>query len=433
MRIAYLDCSTGISGDMTLAALIDAGIDADAIRAGIASLRLPGVELRTESVMKCGFRATYVRVEHPEQHAHRHLSDIVRIIDAADALTPPQKELARRIFHAVAEAEAHVHGSTVEKIHFHEVGAIDSIVDIVGAAIGLDLLGAERIECSPLPTGRGQVTIAHGVCTVPTPGTAELLKGVPLVDVPVEAELTTPTGAAIVREVVDRFGPLPEMTVEAIGYGAGTRDLPGRANVLRLFVGTEHAAPETDRVVLLETNLDDVTGETIGYTKQKLLSAGALDAYSVPIQMKKDRPGVMLAVIAPAAHAERLETIVFDETGTFGIRRSFVDRSKRARAEHMVNTPWGPVRGKIGWQPAANSRRVFTPEFEDCARVASEQNIPLRDVYRAALAGFDRSEQKSLAAGDTGASALPTVQHHHDHDHEHHHHHDHDHDHDHDH
>ena len=390
MRIAYFDCSTGISGDMTLGALIDAGVDADAIRAGIDSLDLAGVRLQTEAVVKAGFRATHVRVEHPEQHAHRHLSHIVQLIDGADSVTSKQKELAKRIFAALGEAEATVHGSTIEKVHFHEVGAIDSIVDIVGAAIGLDRLGVDQIVCSSIPTGRGQIRIAHGICTVPAPGTAELLKGIPLRDVPVEAELTTPTGAAIVKTVVDRFGALPDMTVEAIGYGAGTRDLPDRANVLRLFVGSATTSPETDRVFLLETNLDDLSPEIVGYTKQKLLAAGALDVYSTAIQMKKDRPGVILSIISRPGDVEALESILFDETATFGIRRHVLERSKRARKPHTVATPWGPVQGKLGWRSAGQS--VFTPEFEDCARIAAEQGVPLRDVYRAAESGFEREE-----------------------------------------
>ena len=222
---------------MTLAALIDLGVDLDAIQAGIDSLGLPGVSLNVSTVIKGGFRATYVRVEHPEQHAHRHLADIEEILERADRVSEPQKELARRIFHAVARAEATVHGSTMDRVHFHEVGAIDSIVDIVGAAIGFDLLGADQIVCSRIPTGYGQIKIDHGICTVPAPGTAELLKGIPLAHVPVEAELTTPTGAAIVATLVDRFDHLPEMTIESIGYGAGTRDFPQRANLLRVFVG----------------------------------------------------------------------------------------------------------------------------------------------------------------------------------------------------
>lgn len=424
MRIAYLDCSTGISGDMTLGALIDAGVDAAAIRAGIDSLGLPGVRLVIAHVMRCGFRATHVRVEHPEQHAHRHLSDIVKIIDAAKALTAPQRSLAKDIFTAVAKAEAKVHGSTVEKVHFHEVGAIDSIVDIVGAAIGFDLLGADQIVASAVPTGRGQVRIAHGVCTVPTPGTAELLKGIPLVNVPVEAELTTPTGAAILATVVDRFGPLPDMTLEQIGYGAGTKDFPDRANALRLLVGTATVRSESDQVFVLETNLDDISGEIIGYTKQKLFAAGALDVFTTSIQMKKDRPGILLSVICPPADRERIEAILFSETATFGVRRHLVERSKRARQECEVETPWGPVRGKLGWRGGGD--QVFTPEFESCAALASRHGVTLREIYRAAESAH--AQGRSRSAAEPAVPPATPIAHTHDHDHPH----DHDHDHRHD-
>jgi len=420
VKIAYFDCSMGIAGDMTLAALIDAGIDAATIRAGIDSLGLEGVELLTESVIKGGFRATYVRVEHPEQHAHRHLSDITTMIDAADAISPKQKELAKQIFAAVAAAEARVHGSTIDKVHFHEVGAIDSIVDIVGAAIGFDLLNADLILSSPIPTGRGQINIDHGICTVPAPGTAELLKGIPLADVAVDAELTTPTGAAIIKTMVDRFTPLPAMTIDEVGYGAGTKDFPQRANLLRLFVGTAAITPDSDQVCLLETNLDDVTAEVIGYTKQKLLEAGALDVYTTSIQMKKDRPGVVISVICRPADADALESIVFDETGTLGIRRHVLQRSKRSRQGHTVETPWGTVEGKLSSRAGEQPR--FTPEFEACARLAAENGIPIRDIYRAAEAAF--------MVTPTPAIATPRP---HDHDHEHDHEHDHDHDHEHDH
>jgi len=416
VRILYLDCSTGISGDMALGALIDAGVDAETIREGIDSLGIPEVTFSTETVIKGGFRATYVRVEHPEQHAHRHLSDITALIDNASAISPEQKDLATRIFRAVATAEATVHGSTIEKVHFHEVGAIDSIVDIVGAAIAFDLLGAERIISSPVPTGRGQVKIAHGICTLPAPGTAELLKGVPLVDVPVEAELTTPTGAAILTTLVDGFAALPEMTVETIGYGAGTRDLPGRANVLRVLVGTAAVSAKTDQVMLLETNLDDVAPEIVAYAKKQLLDAGALDVFTTPIQMKKNRSGVMLSVLCRPPEAERFETILFNETNTFGIRRSLVQRSKRLRREETVTTPFGPVKGKLGWR--TGERPCFVPEFDDCARIAGEVGVPLREVYRAAEANFVESRiVPPESSPPTFAADSPVHDHDHDHDH----------------
>ncbi len=452
MRVAYLDCSTGISGDMTVAALIDAGIDVETIRVAIDSLGLPRVRLTTQTVMRCAFRAVHLKIEHPEQHAHRHLADIVKIIDGARAVTSRQKDLAKRIFRAIAEAEAKVHGTTVEKIHFHEVGAIDSIVDIVASAVGFDLLGADEIVCSPVPTGRGQVRIAHGVCAVPTPGTAELLKGVPLTDVPVDFELTTPTGAAILKTIVSRFGPLPPMTIEQIGYGAGTKDLPDRANVLRLVVGTAGDSPQSDWVLVLETNLDDVSAETIGYAKQKLLAAGALDVFSAGIQMKKDRPGTLLSVLCRLADGERLEGILFSETATFGVRRHVVERHKRLRRMLSLETPWGQVAGKLG---SLGASVVFTPEFDDCAKLAAHFAVPLRDVYRAAEFAFEQNKSTHLAelssAGNvepvhsTGGrdAGAPDKVHEHSHDHDHPHDHDHahgqdqdhsdDHDHDHDH
>lgn len=431
MRVAYLDCSTGISGDMTVAALIDAGVDAQAIRAAVDSLGLPGVKLTTHQVMRCAFRALHLSVEHPEQHAHRHLSDIVKIISAAKGLTERQKDSARRIFEAIAKAEARVHGTTVEKIHFHEVGAIDSIVDIVATAVGFDLLGVEEMIASRIPTGRGQVRIAHGVCQVPTPGTAELLVGIPLVDVPIDAELTTPTGAAILKTLVQRFGPLPEMTIERVGYGAGTKEFPDRANILRLIVGTTAACTDSDQVFVLETNLDDVSGEVIGFTKLRLLAAGALDVFSTSIQMKKDRPGNLLSVLCRPADRDRIEAILFSETATFGIRRHLVDRSKRHRIACTVNTSWGPVEGKLG---GIGRSVVFTPEFESCAKLATQYAVPLRDVYLAAERAFDQ-DQESLAA-KLGAPPQPAAgteapEHDHSHDHSHDHHHDHSHDHDH--
>jgi uncharacterized protein (TIGR00299 family) protein len=444
VRIAYLDCSTGISGDMTVAALIDAGVDPQALRAAIGSLGLPGVKLTTQSVMRCAFRAVHLTVEHPEQHAHRHLAEIVKLIDGAAAVTPRQKATAKQVFGAIAVAEAKVHGTTVEKIHFHEVGAIDSIVDIVAAAVGFDLLGVDEIISSPVPTGHGQVRIAHGVCTVPTPGTAELLVGIPLVDVPVNAELTTPTGAAILKTLVTRFGALPGMSIDRVGYGAGTKDFPDRANVLRLIVGDASRTSNSDQVFVLETNLDDVSGETIGYAKQKLLAAGALDVYAAAIQMKKDRPATLLSVLCRPEDRERLEDILFAETATFGIRRHLVERSKRRRASCELETRWGPVTGKLG---GIGTSVVFTPEFDSCAKVAAQYAVPLRDVYRAVDLAFERNKHALLAKlespDDTGATTVDHPPHDrghshdhshdpgHSHDHADDHSHDHEHDHDH--
>lgn len=403
MRIAYLDCVCGISGDMTLAALIDAGVDLEQIVRGIDSLGLPDVQLHVETVVKGGFRALQIEVEHPEQHAHRHLADITKLIEEAEELTKSQKKLALKIFQHIAEAEARVHGTTLDKIHFHEVGAIDSIVDIVGVAIGFDLLGVDEVISSPVPTGRGRIEIAHGICPVPAPGTAELLIGIPLVDLPVEAELTTPTGAAILKALVTRYSALPEMTVEAIGYGAGGRDFPDRANLLRLFVGESTTLPESDEVIQLETNLDDVSPEVIGYTKQKLFEAGAVEVFTTPIQMKKNRPGVLLSVLCRPSDMDQMEDIIFTETATFGIRRSLMQRSKRSRQSCVIETPIGQLHGKLGWRHG--ERPLFTPEFESCAKIASERRIPIREVYRTAEQAFTEH--------------LEAVFEQHDHDHDH--------------
>lgn len=422
MKIAHLDCSTGISGDMTVASLLDCGVDQHALVQAVESLQLPDVRLVVEPTIKSGFRATRIRIEHPEQHAHRHLADIRRIIDGSDVLSASQKSLAVRIFEAIGAAEAHVHGTSIDAVHFHEVGAIDSIVDIVASAVGFDLLGADRVTCSRIPTGRGSVRIAHGICTVPPPATAELLKGVPLCDVPVDAELTTPTGAAIVRTVVDAFGELPAMTITDVGYGAGTMDLPGRANVLRIFVGTPVPAADSDRVVLLETNLDAVTGETIGHTQRRLFDAGALDVFCTAIQMKKNRPGTLLNVLCRPADVENLEQIVFAETETLGIRRHTLERAVRQREECQVETPWGTVRGKRA--VAGSGVNTFAPEFDDCARVATAAGVALRDVYRAAESAYQQMPNSGKMPATQDATGSDQDDHRHDHDHSH----DHDHD-----
>lgn len=388
MKIAYLDCLSGISGDMTLGALVDSGVELDALAAGIGTLGLAGCRLVAQEVKRKGFRGTQVLVEHEPEQAHRHLHHITEMIDAS-GLSGRQKDLARRIFTRLGEAEAKVHGTTIRKVHFHEVGAVDSIADIVGAAIGWDLLGVDRIVCSPVPTGWGTIEIAHGRCNIPAPATAELLKGVPLAESHVEAELTTPTGAAIVATLVDEFGPLPAMTVEQIGYGAGSRDLATQPNLLRLFVGQSAGELSSDQVWIVETNLDDVSGEVIGHATTRLWEAGALDVYTTAIQMKKNRPGVTLTVLCYAAALAKVERTLFRETGTLGVRRWPASRHKLERTEHTVETPWGAVAGKLGW--VAGHEPSFSPEYEACSRIANERQVPLRDVYEAAQQAFRSS------------------------------------------
>jgi uncharacterized protein (TIGR00299 family) protein len=361
---------------MILGALIDAGVDADAIRSGLDSLGLP-IKLTVERVKRGGIGATHARVEAPHEHAHRHLHHINAIIDKG-RLTERQKSLAKGFFHRLAEAEAEVHGIPVEKVHFHEVGALDSIADFVGAAIGLDLLAAERITSRSVPPGSGTVQCDHGLMPVPAPATALLLRGVPLASSSISTELTTPTGAAILTSVVTEWTDSPAVTVERIGYGAGTKDFPTQPNVLRLLVGTAANPAEADTVWVLETNLDDVPGEVIGYAMERLLEAGALDVWTAPIQMKKNRPGVLLGVLATPDKASALEAILFRETGTFGVRRYAAQRSKLRREACTVETPWGPVKAKRGWNDGVE---VVTPEYEDAARLARERQVPLREVY----------------------------------------------------
>jgi hypothetical protein len=389
MKLAYLDCASGISGDMMLGALVDAGVELDQLNAAVESLGLPGCRLSAREVKKKGFRATQITVNYQPQPTHRHLSRILEMIDRG-RLSPPQKETARRIFTRLAEAEAKVHGTSIEEVHFHEVGAADSIADVVGTAVGWDLLGADRMVASPVAVGSGKVKIAHGQCSIPAPATAELLCGIPLAESSVEFELTTPTGAAILATLVDSFGPLPAMTIRSIGYGSGQRDLDEQPNVLRLLVGEACDEQRSDQVCVLETNLDDISGEMIGYCTTRLWEAGALDVYTTAIQMKKSRPGVKLSVLCRAGDVEPIESILFTETTTLGVRRWTVGRHVLSRQPHRVETPWGPVEGKVGW--LAGDLPRFAPEFESCRRIAAEHDVPLRAVYEAAQQAFSAKE-----------------------------------------
>ena len=384
MRVAYIDCMSGVSGDMTLGAMVDCGVPLAAIQQAIDSLNLPSCQFKAEEVKRHGFRATHVQVLHEPEHAHRHLHHIVELIDNSQ-LSERQRDLAKRIFNRIGEAEARVHGTSIEKVHFHEVGAVDSIADIVGAAVGWDLLEVDRIVCSPVPTGTGFITIAHGRVSVPAPATAELLKGIPLAPSEVSFELTTPTGAGIVATVADEFGPLPPMAIEKIGYGAGTKELKEQANVARLIVGDAGDQYDTDQAWMLETNLDDISGEQIGYTTTKLLEAGALDVYTTSIQMKKNRPGVTLSVLCHAAQRNKLERIIFRETSTLGVRRWAVTRHKLERREHHVTTPYGDIAGKLS---LLGDEQRFAPEYEACREAAQKHNVALREVMDAARKAF---------------------------------------------
>jgi uncharacterized protein (TIGR00299 family) protein len=359
------------------------------VQAGIDSLGLPSCRLAVADVKKKGFRATQLTIEHEPEHKHRHLHHITDMIDQS-TLSPRQRELATRVFRKLAEAEAKVHGSTIEKVHFHEVGAVDSIADIVGSAIAWDLLGVEGIVCSPIPTGSGFVEIAHGRCSIPAPATAELLRGVPLAASSVEGELTTPTGAAIVAALVDEFGPLPAMTIDRIGLGAGQKDFP-HPNVLRLIVGetvaaggvdSPGAATIADSIVLLETNLDDMAGESLGFAIEQLWAAGALDVSTTALSMKKNRPGVLLAVQCRPADADEISGALLRHTTALGVRRSTVSRITLPRRSVTVETPYGKIAGVVATLPDGATR--FSPEFEACAAVARQHGTPLETIQQAA-------------------------------------------------
>lgn len=382
MTTAYFDCFNGAAGDMTVASLIHAGADAESLRQQLAALPVKGYELTIEPITKQGFAATRFRVALDEtaHQPHRHLKHIVEILDGSK-LTPSVIDKAKRIFTRLAEAEAKVHGTSIEKVHFHEVGAVDAILDVTGAVIALESLGVDRIVVSPIPVGSGTVACDHGIMPVPAPATAELLRGVPIAPTEETGELTTPTGAAILTTLADAFGPMPDMRIERIGYGAGTRAGRTRPNVLRVMVGAAAAAGESDEVAVLETNLDDATPEVIAHAMDRLLAAGALDVYTLPIQMKKGRAGTMLCVLCDTARAGEFESLLFVETPTFGVRRTTMRRAKLSRRQETVDTEYGTIRIKVGTREGVTTA---APEYEDCRAAAQAHHVALRTVMTAA-------------------------------------------------
>ena len=382
---------------MTLGALIDLGVDPAAIQAAVRSMGLPDLTITADEVKKCGFRAVHVDIQHPPEHAHRHLHHITEMIERADQIEPAAKELAGKIFHEVAVAEAKVHGTTIKKVHFHEVGAIDSIADIVGTAVAMNALGIESTIASPIPTGTGSITIAHGRVSVPAPATAEILCGIPIAPCDIEAELTTPTGAAIIKATATSFGSVPAMTIESVGYGAGTMDLDGQANVLRVLLGeidgdslSATTKVESDRIVVMETNIDDSTPEQLADCADRLMKAGALDVFQVPCTMKKGRAGVMLSVIAPARQVGLMEQVIFQNSSAIGIRRTTMDRSKLIRRSETIATEFGSVRGKIVTLPDGEDR--ITIEDDDARALATENSTTASQVREAAIATWKQSQ-----------------------------------------
>ncbi len=375
---------------MTLGALVDAGCPDEQLRAELSGLQVPGWELTAEKVWKNGMAATYVRVKTEDQSKHRSLSTILEILEKS-RLAPLVRERAGAIFKKLGEAEARVHDVPLEKIHFHEVGAVDAIVDIVGACIGFHALGIDKFACSPLNVGSGTAKMAHGILPVPAPATANLLQGKPTYSNGVQMELVTPTGAAIIATLCDAFGPQPAMSVSAIGYGAGTADLEGQPNVVRIMIGeaVEKAVAGFDEeIAVIEANLDDMNPQIYGYFSEKALAAGALDVYTTPVQMKKNRPGTLLTVLCKPQDTNALMSLIFAETTTFGARTYTAHRRVLPREWIKVATSLGDVRVKVS---RVNGRiRHATPEYEDCRKVAEEKNVPLQLVIAEAMRSYEK-------------------------------------------
>jgi uncharacterized protein (TIGR00299 family) protein len=448
MRIAYLECFSGMSGDMFLGALIDAGVSPRVLEEAVAALDV-GARLEISRVVRSGISATKVDVwvdgekdlpreeywaeegvaravspaktdhrhsdhshpEHEQHHNHEHsseagssragvpaphehshgrgLTEIREIISKAE-ISDAAKKTAVAIFEALGMAEAKIHATSIEKVHFHEVGAVDAMVDIVCAAVGSEALGVEEIICSPLNVGGGTVKCAHGTFPVPAPATVELLEGAPVYSSGVQAELVTPTGAAIVKILARRFAAFPEMRIDKSGYGAGSRDFPGHPNVVRLTIGeaasTLAGKTASDTVTILEANLDDLNPQVFGYVMDRLLEEGALDAFGVPVQMKKNRPGTLLTVLCKPEDAAKLTQLIFTETTTLGVRRRDEVRQTLARRWENVRTQWGEVRIKIASMNGSITN--YAPEYEDCRRIASERHVPLKTVMQEAARAY---------------------------------------------
>jgi uncharacterized protein (TIGR00299 family) protein len=443
MRIAYLECFSGMSGDMFLGALVDAGVAPQKLEETVAALNI-GARLEFSRVVRSGISATKVDVwvvgekdlpreeywgrkahEHSHQHTHGHeghphshpgeipraevpappehahshgrgLGEIRQIISGA-SISERAKKTAITIFEALGRAEAKIHNTSIENVHFHEVGAVDAIVDIVCAAVGAEALEVEEIICSPLNLGGGMVKCAHGTFPVPAPAAVELLAHAPVYSSGLQAELVTPTGAAIVRTLASRFAAFPEMKIQKSGYGAGSRDFPGHPNVVRLTVGeavSESLAAKTasEAITILEANLDDLNPQVFGYVMDRLLGEGALDAFGMPVQMKKNRPGMLLTVLCRPEDTNKLTELIFTETTTLGVRRRDEIRQTLARRWETVRTQWGDVRIKIASMNGTVTN--YAPEYEDCRRIAEEQHVPLKQVMSDAVEAYVRFRAK---------------------------------------
>ncbi len=384
MKIAYFDCFSGISGDMILGAFIDAGLDLYQLESELSKLKLSGYSLKAEKTTRKGLSGIKFFVNTEEDSAERHLKDIEEIIDQS-GLGDDIKASSKKIFHELAHVEAKIHNSNPERVHFHEIGGLDSIIDIVGVLIGIKLLGIEAVYASRIPVGKGFVECDHGILPLPAPATLELLKGIPIYASDMEKELVTPTGIAILRNVAKSFGIIPEMRIDRIGYGAGSHDLK-IPNLLRVWVGeaAEEIEYEEDEVILIETNLDNMNPEFFGYASEKLLERGALDVFMTPIFMKKNRPGTLLSVLITPDKLEEALSTVFAETTSLGIRFQRLERKKLPREMITVDMPFGSVRVKVS--RTGQEIQNISPEYDDCKAIAVKQGIPLRKVYEEAKA-----------------------------------------------
>jgi pyridinium-3,5-bisthiocarboxylic acid mononucleotide nickel chelatase len=389
VKIVYFDCPSGASGDMILGALVDVGVPLEALRAELGKLGLPGWTLSAREVRRGAFRATKVdvQVEASAHHAHRHLGDIVRVLQAS-GLAPGIVAGAVKIFRRLAEAEARVHGGRVDEVHFHEVGAVDAIVDVTGAVLGLHLLGAEAVHVSALPIGGGFVEGPHGRMPIPGPGTAELLRNFPVVDTGVQAELVTPTGAAILTTLAAGAGRMPAMTVEGVGYGAGSRDLPGTPNVLRVFAGSTAGEGASETVAQVETTIDDMSPQLYEPLIERLFEAGALDVFLTPVIMKRSRPGTVLTALCPPDRVSDLSRVLFEESSTIGVRWTEVARARLEREMVTIPTAYGALPFKVS---RLGGRVVtVTPEFAEVVRLAREKSLAVREVLDQARADARR-------------------------------------------
>lgn len=390
VRVCYLDCFSGIAGDMLLGALVDAGLDIGFLRQTVAGLGIDGLSVDAEPAKRGGLAGTKVVVRASHDHSHRSLSTIERIIGQS-GLDDRAKRDSLRVFRRLGEVEARAHAIPIERVHFHEVGALDSIADIVGCCAGLGALGIDQVHCSPINLGSGTVEAAHGTLPVPAPATARLVEGVPTYSEGPSVELTTPTGAALAVTLSSTFGPPPAMRISSSGYGAGTRDFPGRANLLRLLVGdVTEAGPEAGQVWVLEATIDDMTPEMAGYAMERLLEAGALDVTLSPVYMKKNRPGFSLTVLAAPPDRSALGDLMLSETSTIGIRETLAQRRTLERTWKKVRTRYGSVRVKTAGE--TGSGRNFAPEYDDCRRLARAHGVPFKRVWEQANHEYLREE-----------------------------------------